>query len=53
MNKGAWAVLDVTGSSTPDIFSQVPNNYQVNSGASTSQKELVPVIMESKMKGME
>ena len=53
MNKGAWAVLDVTGSSTPDIFSQVPNNYQLNSGSSTSQKELVPVIMESKMKGME
>jgi nitrite reductase (NO-forming) len=30
MNKGAWAVLEVTGDKQPDIYSQVPNNYTIN-----------------------
>ena len=29
MNKGAWAVLEVTGDKNPDIYSQVPNNYKI------------------------
>lgn len=32
MNKGAWAVLEVTGDKNPDIYSQVPNDYKINSG---------------------
>lgn len=51
MNKGAWAVLEVTGSSSPDIFSQVPNTYQINSSTTQMpQKELIPT---NEMKGME
>jgi nitrite reductase (NO-forming) len=40
MNKGAWAVLEVSGDKQPDIYSQVPNDYTINSGVTTTpQKE--------------
>lgn len=43
MNMGAWAVLEVTGDKNPDIYSQVPNDYRINSTSTdSSQKELVP-----------
>ena len=42
MNKGAWAVLEVTGDNQPDIYSQVPNDYKINSTSTEdSQKEMV------------
>lgn len=45
MNKGAWAVLEVTGDKNPDIFSQAPNDYTINSGRkSPIQKETAPVM---------
>lgn len=41
MNMGAWAVLEVTGDKNPDIYSQVPNDYKINSGTtSPSQQEV-------------
>jgi hypothetical protein len=41
MNLGAWAVLEVTGDKKPDIFSQVPNDYKINSTSTdSSQKEM-------------
>lgn len=41
MNMGAWAVLDVTGDTKPDIYSQVPNDYKINStSTASSQKEV-------------
>lgn len=41
MNKGAWAVLEVTGDTNPDIYSQVPNDYKINStSTSSSQQEI-------------
>ena len=43
MNMGAWAVLEVTGERTPDIYSQVPNDYKINStSTNSSQKEIIP-----------
>lgn len=42
MNMGAWAVLEVTGDKNPDIYSQVPNDYKINSSSTdSSQKEVV------------
>lgn len=43
MNMGAWAVLEVTGERAPDIYSQVPNDYKINStSTNSSQKEIIP-----------
>jgi nitrite reductase (NO-forming) len=53
MNKGAWAVLEVTGESNPDIYSQVPDDYQINSTSTDLSEKIVPVIIEPKMHGME
>jgi nitrite reductase (NO-forming) len=47
MNKGAWAVLEVTGDKQPDIYSQVPNDYMINSSSTgASQKSIVPDHIE-------
>lgn len=56
MNKGAWAVLEVTGDKNPDIYSQVPNDYKINSSAlKTSGVEVKSAtgIKGSDMQGME
>lgn len=56
MNKGAWAVLEVTGEAKPDIYSQVPNDYKINSEqVGTPQQKIVPAskIDRSNMEGME
>ena len=43
MNMGAWAVLEVTGEKNSDIYSQVPNEYKVNSTSTeSSQSEIIP-----------
>lgn len=36
INKGAWAVLEVTGEKNPDIYSQVPNDYKINQSSTTN-----------------
>ena len=42
MNMGAWAVLEVTGDTQPDIYSQVPNEYKINStSTASSQQEII------------
>jgi hypothetical protein len=41
MNLGAWAVLEVSGDKQPDIYSQIPNDYKINSTSiESSQKEV-------------
>lgn len=56
MNLGAWAVLEVTGENNPDVYSQVPNDYQINS---TSTDDLQKEVIDSgtpghgEMSGME
>ena len=55
MNKGAWAVLEVSGDKQPDIYSQVSNDYKINSTSTDiSQKEIIPskeINIMSKMEG--
>jgi nitrite reductase (NO-forming) len=41
MNKGAWAVLEVTGEENKDIYSQVPNDYEINASSSDFLKNKV------------
>lgn len=50
MNMGAWAVLEVTGDKKPDIFSQVPNAYKINSGENTTSQAETPTT--NSMNGM-
>jgi nitrite reductase (NO-forming) len=52
MNKGAWAVLEVTGDKQPDIYSQVPNDYTINSSTTIApQEESAKMDSMSGMKG--
>ncbi len=39
MNKGAWAVLEVTGDENPSLYSQVPNEYKINSTSTASSRQ--------------
>jgi nitrite reductase (NO-forming) len=47
MNKGAWAVLEVTGDAQPDIYSQVPNDYKINSTSTESSQKEVPASVKA------
>jgi nitrite reductase (NO-forming) len=50
MNLGAWAVLEVTGDKQPDIYSQVPNDYKINSTSTeSSQKEVAATKKEGEV----
>lgn len=46
MNKGAWAVLEVTGDKNPDIYSVVSNDYKINQGTTTQVKAKESVQMK-------
>lgn len=56
MNKGAWAVLEVTGDKKPDIYSQVPNDYVINSGTTSVSQQEIKATQKTEsphMQGME
>lgn len=53
MNLGAWAVLEVTGDENPNIYSQVLNNYNVNSSSASSTPSINKEKSNKTMYGME
>ena len=53
MNMGAWAVLDVAGERNPDIYSQVPNDYKINSTLKDISQQEIQVMSEKHTKGVE